>query len=166
MRLTRAKPPHATTPSAGSQPTDTNGAGTRAASLSTSPGGRQSRGQAGEDAAVRHLQKRGYRVVTRNWRPGNAMRGEIDCIAYQGRVLCFVEVKARTSNDRGAPQEAVTRTKQRQISRLANAYISIHCLGEVPCRFDVVEVWLSGPESNVAPRISLCQNAFDYCGDS
>jgi putative endonuclease len=136
----------------------------RNAKPATAPAPRQRRGQAGEDAAVTYLQSRGYRIVARNWRPGNAVRGEVDCIAYQGAVLCFIEVKTRSSNDRGAPQEAVTRGKQRQLSRLANAFISRHRLDDVPCRFDVVEVWLSGESDGRAPRLALRQNAFDYCG--
>lgn len=141
--------------------------------LSTHLAGRrstQSRGQAGEDAAVEFLKNRGYTIVTRNWRPkstpGVRMRGELDCIAWakgdrSERVLCFVEVKARTSHRGGAPQEAVTPAKQRQISRLANAYISTNPIGETACRFDVVEVWLLPGH---APRCALHRNAFDYSG--
>jgi putative endonuclease len=132
---------------------------------------RQERGQTGEDAAVRHVEALGYRIVARNWRPGakgnpksnargGGMRGEVDIIAWHGKTLCFIEVKARSSNNYGAPQESVTPAKQRQLSRLANAYVSYHRL-DVPCRFDVVEVWLS---PNAAPRLKLHQNAFDYCG--
>lgn len=129
-------------------------------------------GQRGEDEAVRFLEAHGFRVVERNWRPGKeegsskrsgtadgSQRGEVDCIAWQGRVLCFVEVKTRTSLDRGAPQEAVTKAKQRQLSRLANTYVSIGKLDDVPCRFDVVEVWLVPGE---APRLAHHANAFDY----
>lgn len=130
------------------------------------------RGDWGEDEAVRFLEARGFVLVERNWRPGKiegsrqrdgavdgAMRGEIDCIAWQGKVLCFIEVKARSSNNCGAPQEAVTPSKQRQISRLANAYVSLHKLHDTPCRFDVVEVWLNQAEP---PRLVLHLNAFDY----
>jgi len=124
----------------------------------------QQRGQSGEDAAAAFLKKRGYKIVERNWRPGTAMRGEVDCIAWHGKVLCFVEVKARSSDAKGAPQEAVTRSKQRQLSRLANAYVSMNRIVNIPCRFDVVEVWLAAEEKE-APRIALCRNAFDYCAD-
>jgi putative endonuclease len=120
----------------------------------------QQRGQEGEDAAVRFLQAHHYHVVIRNWRAGNSLRGEIDCIAWHGQILCFIEVKARTSNTHGAPQEAVTLSKQRQLSRLANAYVSLNRLDDVPCRFDVVEVWLSG--DGIAPRVALHANAFDH----
>lgn len=123
---------------------------------------RQARGQSGEDAVAQYLKKAGYRIVARNWRPGSksggtGMRGEIDIIAWKGKILCFIEVKSRSSEAFGAPQESVTRSKQRQISRLANAYISFHRL-DVPCRLDVAEVWLS----STPPRIQLHENAFDY----
>ena len=134
---------------------------------------RQQRGQQGEDEAVRFLEARGFRVVERNWRPGKArdsnkrdgkadgaMRGEIDVIAWHGAILCFIEVKTRSSNERGAPQESVTRGKQRQISRLANAYVSVFQLHETACRFDVVEVWLGA--NGEQPRLQLHENAFDY----
>lgn len=133
---------------------------------------RQQRGEKGEDEAVRFLEAHGFRVLERNWRPGKigdsnkrdgqadgALRGEIDCIAWSGKTLCFIEVKTRSSNERGAPQESVTPSKQRQISRLANAYISIFRLHDTPCRFDVVEVWLA-PNGEI--RLKLHENAFDY----
>ena len=130
-----------------------------------SPASRQQRGQAGEDAAVDYLKAHGYAVVARNWRPAreasSTLRGEVDCIAWHGKTLVFVEVKTRSSNHQGTPQEAVTPAKQRQLSRLANAYISYHRLTDTPCRFDVVEVWL--PDDAKAPRLALHQNAFDYC---
>jgi putative endonuclease len=123
------------------------------------------RGQQGEALAAQFLESRGFSIIERNWRPGNSLRGEVDLIAWHGsgrqKVLCFVEVKTRASNHRGAPQEAVNATKQRQLSRLANAYVSLHHIEEA-CRFDVVEVWLS--DDNSLPRIALRPNAFDYCG--
>ena len=101
-----------------------------------------------------------------------AMRGEIDIIAWQTqgakRILCFIEVKTRRADatgvwSRGAPQEAVTFAKQKQISRLANAYVSFHRLHDVPCRFDVVEVW---HQQDRAPRIEHHISAFDYVDPS
>ena len=125
------------------------------------------RGQIGEDAAAKFLEANRFQIVGRNWRPGNALRGEIDCIAWddaaQPRVLCFVEVKARANNESGAAQQAVGAAKQRQISRLANAFVSIHNLPETPCRLDVIEVWLD--EKGRAARCVLHRNAFDYCGE-
>ena len=127
---------------------------------------RQQRGQDGEDIAARHLETLGYRLIARNWRPNRkdgpgGIRGEVDIIARHGKTLCFVEVKARSSDRFGAPQEAVTAAKQRQISRLANAYLALQRIDDVPCRFDVVEVWLV---PGAAPSVKLHQNAFDYQG--
>jgi putative endonuclease len=126
----------------------------------------KARGQIGEDAAARFLEKQNFKIIARNWRPGNALRGEVDCIAWDEaaprRVLCFIEVKTRRDNRKGAPQEAVNAAKQRQLSRLANAFVSMHKIDDVPCRFDVVEVWLEA-DGNFA-RLALHSNAFDYCG--
>lgn len=124
----------------------------------------QTRGAIGEDAAAQYLQKQEYRIIERNWRAGNYQRGEIDCIAWhhdqRGRkILCFIEVKTRSSNKMGTPQSAVNLTKQRQISALANAFISQHGWRDVACRFDVVEVWLQRERPS---KIALHQNAFDY----
>jgi putative endonuclease len=123
------------------------------------------RGQHGEEVAAQLLQKRGYKIIERNWRAGNALRGEIDCIAWTRgergeRVLAFIEVKTRRDNAQGTPQEAVTSAKQRQIARLASAYVSFNRIENTACRFDVVEVWL---EENSPPRCKLHRNAFDYC---
>ncbi len=122
---------------------------------------RQQRGSDGEEIAARFLQSRGFGLVARNWRPGRSLRGEIDIIALKNGLLCFVEVKTRSSNLFGSPQEAVTPAKQRQISRLANAYLGFHQLHDTQVRFDIVEVWLpSGGEK--LPRVALHENAFDY----
>lgn len=126
---------------------------------------RQQSGRSGEDIAIAYLERQGYRVVARNWRPAKAgLRGEVDVIAWHsssvGPVLCFVEVKTRTSPEGGSPQEAVTPAKQRQLCKLANAYVSHARPGEVLCRFDVVEVWLLDGEP--LPRVALHQNAFEY----
>jgi len=117
------------------------------------------RGQRGEDLAAHHLESLGWQIIARNWRPGNALRGEIDIIARDGKILCFVEVKTRSSNQHGAPQESVTRAKQKQISALANAYVSLQKLDDTPCRFDVIEVWLPG---NGEAKLALHRNAFDF----
>jgi putative endonuclease len=124
----------------------------------------QAKGQAGEDAAAHYLQLHGYKIIERNWRPGNSLRGEIDCIAWHHdqrnvKMLCFIEVKTRSSNRKGAPQDAVTQTKQRQLSKLANSYVAMRKWNDTPCRFDVVEVWL---QDGSKPTFALHENAFDY----
>ena len=92
-------------------------------------------GLSGEDAAVRFLEKQRFRIVRRGFR---FHRGEIDIIAYDRDTLVFVEVKTRENLDRGRPEEAVTPAKQRQIRRIAEAYLAINRLENAVCRFDVL----------------------------
>ena len=120
------------------------------------------RGRDGETLAAAYLISKGARVIARNWRPSRAgVRGEIDIIAQIGEFLCFIEVKTRASDQMGAPQEAVGAAKQKQISRLALAYLSTQELAEVACRFDVIEVWLCPGQK---PRVAWIENAFDFQG--
>lgn len=94
-------------------------------------------GAAGEAAAAAWYEAAGYEVVERNWR---CREGEIDLIVARGAVVVFSEVKTRSSTRFGVPAEAVTRTKQLRIRRLAATWLrqSTHRAADV--RFDVVSV--------------------------
>ena len=108
-----------------------------------------------ESEAAQFLQRRGYRIVARNVRSGG---GEIDVVAWDGRILCFVEVRARRSDRFGDPALTVSMPKQRRIVRAAMAYLS-RARGSWPMvRFDVVSIVApsDGPR-----RFTLIQNAFD-----
>ncbi len=98
---------------------------------------RLSLGRWGEEEAARFLQSRGMKIVARNVR---TPVGEIDLIARQGKILAFVEVKTRRGLGFGTPQEAVGRTKQRQILRAAQWYMADGKTKDVQPRFDVVAV--------------------------
>ncbi|MBI3333540.1 MAG: YraN family protein [Candidatus Omnitrophica bacterium] len=113
-------------------------------------------GRRGEEEAVRLLKANGYRILGRNVR---ARFGEIDVVARDGPVLCFVEIKARSSLRFGWPEEGVHPRKQWQLTRLAQWYLKAHRCGETPVRFDVVSLLLSseGPPA----RTRLIKNAFD-----
>jgi putative endonuclease len=111
-------------------------------------------GRSGEEAAVIYLQKKKFRVVSRGFR---FQRGEIDIIAYDKDVLVFVEVKTRRSPDFGPPEASVTPLKQRQIRRLAEAYLMLNGLGEVPCRFDILSLVSERPKGY---RIEHITDAF------
>ena len=52
----------------------------------------------GEDAAFYYLRRKGYTVVARRWSSGD-VPGDVDLIAWEGPMLCFVEVKTRTARD-------------------------------------------------------------------
>jgi putative endonuclease len=94
-------------------------------------------GRAGEDEAARWYVQRGYRIVERNWR---CRLGEIDLVCAGGNILVFCEVKARSSDHLGHPLEAVTRTKQLRLRRLAAEYLSEHTCGYHEARFDVAAI--------------------------
>jgi len=102
-------------------------------------------GRLGEAAAAKLLKREGYRIIERN--VSNAY-GEIDIVAVEGASrwsgekgeLAFVEVKTRTDDGMGAPEEAVTRPKQAHIIRAALAYVQAKGLDDYPMRFDVVGV--------------------------
>ena len=66
--------------------------------------------------------------------------GEIDLVCRDGDAWVFVEVKARRPGWDDAPGAAVSWAKQRRLARLAQHYLKWRSLGDVRCRFDVVEV--------------------------
>lgn len=114
-------------------------------------------GVEGEAVARRFLEGLGFRIVEENF---TCPLGEIDLIAHDGEVLVFVEVKARRSTRFGGPAEAVHERKQRQILRVAEAYLREHRL-RVPCRVDVVAVEF--PQEG-EPRVELIRNAVHATG--
>jgi len=96
-------------------------------------------GKKGEELAAGYLEKKGYRIVEKNWRQ---WRHEIDVVAMDGKCLVIVEVKTRQSNFFGEPEMAVTRDKQKALIRAANAYIRYKNI-ECEVRFDILSVIIS-----------------------
>jgi putative endonuclease len=94
-----------------------------------------------EDRAAAWLRGQGYRVIERNYR---THVGEIDAIATEGFVLCFIEVKARATMDYGSPLEAVTPHRMRRLGRAASLYL-VESEWDGACRFDVLGM-LAGPD--------------------
>ena len=93
---------------------------------------------AGEDFAVNYLKNRGFKIKERNFR---TRWGEIDIVAQKGEHTHFVEVKTRTSDLFGPPEESITRRKRQSIERAIVTYVRRH--PEVKqVRFDVVAVFL------------------------
>ncbi len=97
-------------------------------------------GPRGETLATQELVRKGYRILHRSYR---AAGGEIDLIARRGNILAFIEVKTATTPRFGPPETWVTREKQRQIVRVAGAYLQRHPAPALSPRFDVVAVHLS-----------------------
>lgn len=111
----------------------------------------------GEALAVKHLKARGCKILAQNYR---ARRGEIDIIVRDGEFTVFVEVKTRRSLNFGVPQAAVTWQKQKQISKVALAYLQSQNLLDAPCRFDVIAIHLS-PQLKVL-NLEQIESAFEF----
>lgn len=110
-------------------------------------------GKIGEDLAASYLENNGYKILNRNFRAG---RGEIDIIALHNNVQVFIEVKTKKHGDFGDPITWVTRSKQRQIGRIAQAYLLQFGITDRDCRFDVITVkWDKGTW-----KINHIENAF------
>src|SRR5271156_4340715 len=105
----------------------------------------QRTGRRGEEAAYFYLRRLGYVMVARNFR-SSRRRGEIDLIGWDKDVLCFIEVKTRTTHDVKPAEAAVDRDKQRGLSAVADEYLR-HVPPSCHWRFDVVSVYYESPSS-------------------
>lgn len=96
----------------------------------------------GEDAAFFYLLRKGYTVVARRWSSGD-VPGDVDLIAWQDAMLCFVEVKTRTAHDMAPAESAVDEQKRNVLRRLARRYMRQLPQKTAPAvRFDVVSVYM------------------------
>jgi putative endonuclease len=112
-------------------------------------------GNYGESMAREYLMARGYRILEENFR---TKLGEIDLIARDGEVVCFVEVKTRRSLAQGHPAEAVHPWKVRKLTQMALSYLKYRYRSvDVSARFDVVCIVRDGDNA----RIEHIENAFD-----
>ncbi len=116
---------------------------------------RQRRGQRAERLAAAFLSAHGYVIQQANVR---FPVGEIDLIAHERHVLCFVEVRSTSSDQWGGPFASVTDRKRRRIIRAASWYLTRFRELPAEIRFDVVGItWPpDGP-----PSIELIRAAFD-----
>lgn len=112
-------------------------------------------GKLGEAMALDYLKQNGYAILETNWRMG---RLEADIIAYQEGVIVLVEVKTRSSQGFGAPENFVDVEKQKACVALANAYTRTHWRDE-EVRFDIISVSFSGEQHELKHFV----NAFSAC---
>ena len=98
------------------------------------------RGELGEHAAKKHLQRGGLKFLTANFR---SKRGEIDLVFRDNDCLAFIEVKTRSSEDWTRPAAAVDARKRRLLSQTALDYLRRLKNPAVKIRFDIVEVLLA-----------------------
>ena len=115
-------------------------------------------GQSGEEVAIDLLKKNGYKILVKNYR---TKLGEIDIVARDKDTTCFIEVKTRQTEKFGLPQEAVFRSKQKKISKVAIKFLKDNNLLDKKARFDVVSVMYK----EGIPKIDLIKNAFELEGE-
>lgn len=113
-------------------------------------------GKKGEDLAVEFLLKKGYEIVSRNFK---YQKAEIDIIARKVNVLAIIEVKTRSTPDFGSPQEFL---KAKQIQRMIKAvdhFVTEHNL-DVQVRFDVMGII----KNKAGTKIEHLEDAFLHFG--
>jgi len=121
-------------------------------------------GNFGENAAVKHLKKNGYKILERNY---VACGKEIDIIALRRDCIAFVEVKTRSECGstllEPRPASSVTPEKQRGIINCAKAYVATKHITDKLMRFDIIEVLYRGDgECRTVASLSHLENAFNY----
>ena len=112
-------------------------------------------GKIGEDLAAVFLQRRGYKILERNFR---SRIGEVDIIARDKNTICFIEVKTRRSEMMGSAWEAVSIFKQKKLTLTALNYLKYKNWDDCEVRFDVVAVNFKGKGE---PQIELLTGAFE-----
>lgn len=93
-------------------------------------------GKAGEDAAVRFLEDKGYQVLHRNWKRGSY---EVDIIARNEEEIIFVEIKTRSDSLYHSPEEAVSNKKINRIVSAADVYVKLFRV-DLSVRFDIIGI--------------------------
>jgi putative endonuclease len=108
-------------------------------------------GKWGEDTVTAYLAERGYEIITRNAR---TPYGEIDIVAKQDDITVFVEVKSRTSNKMGLPEDSVTVRKQAHMLACAEHYAAENAIDH--WQVDVIAV---EGKVGLEPKITHFENA-------
>jgi putative endonuclease len=98
-------------------------------------------GVRGETYAYWYFRRHGYIIVARNFTtPG--LKGELDLVGYDGKILAFVEVKTRVTGDREfpSPESAVTADKRYYLARMARQFLRARRAQGAPHRFDILAI--------------------------
>ncbi len=119
-------------------------------------------GKDGEKFAARYLRRKGFKILARNYR---CPTGEADIIALDRstrnsngtETIIFVEVKTRSTAKYVEPESAVDARKRRQLTRIAEYYLSHHDTNDYAARFDVVSVVIREGEK---PEVKHIADAF------
>ena len=102
-------------------------------------------GREGEDIAAKYLEQKGYAVLDRDWHCGHK---DLDLVVTKDNTIVFVEVKTRTGNEWGDPQDFITDRKIRRIVNSADAYLRFNQV-DMDVRFDVSSIVAEGREYKI-----------------
>ncbi|MBL4604626.1 MAG: YraN family protein [Flavobacteriaceae bacterium] len=111
-------------------------------------------GKEGEQLATNYLIEKGYEILEKNWR---YLKAEIDIIARKETILAIVEVKTRSTNEFGNPQDFVTEKKIKLLVGAANEYVTRRDL-DVEVRFDIIAI----TKTTSSLEIAHLEDAFFY----
>jgi putative endonuclease len=117
----------------------------------------QQTGRRGEEDAYFYLRRLGYTIVARNYR-SHRRHGEIDLIGWDRDVLCFIEVKTRTSRDVKPAEAAVDHAKRRELAAMARDFLR-RLPPSCQWRFDILSVYYEERQTCRA-KFELFKNAF------
>lgn len=102
-------------------------------------------GKLGEKAVIEYLQKQGYNILAHNW---YCDKNEIDIIAQNNEWIIFVEVKTRSSQQWGNPEDSISEAKMKRIVDAADNYIQMNDI-EKSARFDIASVIVDNSVCNI-----------------
>ena len=112
-------------------------------------------GDQAEKDAVELLKKNGYKILQKNYR---VSFGEVDIIAKDQKTIVFIEVKMRSNDGFGLPQEFVDKQKRKKIIAAAISYIKVNNIKNTDFRFDVVAL------GNALKKPEIIKSAFETDG--
>ncbi len=110
-------------------------------------------GKSGENMATEHLQSLGYEILHVNWRFSHY---EIDIIAKKGKKLHFIEVKTRSTEKYGYPEQSVSKKKFNYLKKAADEYLQQHP-GHPWIQYDILSI-IASPSKK--PGFFLLEDVF------
>lgn len=111
-------------------------------------------GKKGEQLAIDYLLKKGYKIRDKNWR---YQKAEVDIIAEKDGILAVVEVKTRSTDYFGNPQDFVNPKKIKLLVKAIDEYVTSKNL-DIEVRFDIIGIIKTKSET----RIEHLEDAFLY----
>lgn len=115
-------------------------------------------GRRGERAAFFYFRRLGFVVTARGWRSPRA-HGDLDLVAWENDVLCFIEVKTRTTRAVAPAEAAVDGDKKRMLRKMAHYYVRQLPNRDVPVRFDILSIYF---EAGKSADFTLFRGAFGW----